>query len=182
MRKYILGAIALAVVVAAATAVPAFTAASGTVTMSITAQPAAEPCIELLDPPGTQINFGTVGFSVPNQLSQKLGDVDPRLRNCSSADEAVLIKGDDATAPSAIWQLVVGSAVGVCSAPNLYALLAQVFGGSAVWVGKVPGPFIASAASGATRDFQLNLVMPCAGSAGAGQTFATSVVLTATAL
>jgi hypothetical protein len=181
MCRHLVALPVLAAATLAAGAVPAFTADSGTITVSITAQaPPAAPCIELLDPPGTLVDFGTHAFSTLNQPSGAPGDVEPTFRNCSTADEKVLIHGVDATAPPVTWTLDPNGPYpcGESSPRNAYQLVSRVDGASPLFLATTPATRLASAAPGATHTLALDLIMPCSGSDGAGRTFTTSIHLT----
>ena len=108
MKKRLLGAVAaLAGVALTVSAVPAFTADSGTVTVTIAAQAPAVPCIEFATPPGVNVNFGVLPFSRPglNGASFARGDIVPVWRNCGAESEQVHIHGTDATGASVTWSL-----------------------------------------------------------------------------
>jgi type 1 fimbria pilin len=178
MRRYLVAVLVLASVALAAGAVPAFTADSGTISVSITAQAPPAPCIELVG--GTLVDFGTHAFSTLNQPSSGPGDIEPSFRNCSSADEEILIHGADATGPSATWTLDPNGPY-PCDAgsPRNTYQLGSTVEGSTLLLANTPATLLASAAPAVEHTLALFLVMPCAGSDGAGQTLTTSVELTA---
>jgi hypothetical protein len=178
----VLGTVAtLGIAVLAMGAVPAFTADNGTVNVSVTASAPAGPCIEVT---GTDVSFGTLPFSSTSQTGFAYGNVNPRFRNCSTVDEDVAIEGSDATGPAATWALVPGLSNCGGSSPALdeYHLSYFVDGGNRQSVTKAKTALLTSAAPAASPDHELvlQLITPCVGSKGAGQTFAASVVLTAT--
>lgn len=106
MSKRLLAVIAaLAVLGLAAGAVPTFTADTGTVTVSVTAQAPAAPCVQLRYPPGTTVNFGTLPFSpVGPTLSTGSGDVAPVFRSCSTANEQITITGSNISQNGVDWE------------------------------------------------------------------------------
>ncbi len=182
MKMRLLGTIAaLALAALAVGAVPAFTADTGTINVSITASAPAGPCLEIT---GTDVGFGTLPFSTSSQTGFGYGNVNPQFRNCATVDEQIAIEGSDATGPSATWALAPGLSNCGGSSPPLdeYHLTYVLDGGGTQSITKAKTTLLSSATPAANPDHELvlRLITPCAGSNGAGQTFTASVVLTAT--
>jgi hypothetical protein len=163
-------------------AVPAFTADTGTITVTITAQAPAAACIELATPPGASVSFGTRPFSRSNQTSTARGDVTPRFRNCGTTDANIAISGTDATGASAAWTLDPGFdyTCAASAARNTYLIAYFLDSDPVRFLGKSPTSLLAGADPGVDHDLVLDWFMPCEGSDGAGQTFSASILLTAT--
>jgi hypothetical protein len=184
-KRRMLGTIAtFAIAGLAVGAVPAFTADNGTITVTITAEAPASPCIEFATPPGTQVGFGTRPFSTTAQVSSGLGDVAPRFWNCSTATQTFLIAGTDAVSSDSTWTL--GGGVGnPCPTQGIYRLFYNTDNiGS--WPIAKTNALLKNLSTGATtftpgelHSLGLELAMPCQGTAGAGRTFSLSVNLTA---
>lgn len=184
MRKYLLGALALAATTTAVTAVPAFSADSGTVAVTVSAQAPPTPCLTLS--PGA-LDFGVLPFAAPGGA-----DVFDRrslsLTNCGTAGENVLASATNASGPSGSWTPTSVTANNPCPTLNVYSL---------VWTPSASGfrillltgtprmaldsqgqPWVFPAGS-ATSGGQLSLGMPCQGSNGAGETKALTATFTA---
>jgi hypothetical protein len=171
----------LALAVLTAGALPAFTADSGTIAVSITAQAPAASCLELATPPGASVSFGTRPFSRPNQTSTARGDVTPRFRNCGTTNADVTISGTDAAGASTVWALDPGFdyTCAASAARNTYLIAYFLDSNPVRFLGKSPASLLAAAAPGVDHDLILDWFMPCEGSDGAGQTFSASIVLMA---
>lgn len=193
MRKHLVVTVALAAV-ALASAVPAFTADSGTVTVVLTAEEtAATPCLTV--GPGT-LDLGTAAFSTPaarSELRSRTPGV--QTENCGTAPENVAVMGTDAVGPGGTWALgywVTDSSGGnPCDAgANVYflqtngstagvSLQATAITKASRLLGTAPNDDPGVWGPGATADIALGLTMPCQGSNGAGETKSLSVTFTA---
>ena len=154
-------------------ALPALAADSGTVDAQVTV---ATPCI-IVSPPS--LDYGTLPFSTVG--NQGYGARAIVLTNCGSSQEQMFAHGTDATANNTtIWTLQASEP---CSAGlNEYFLRARDNSNT--------GPFVALTTVdqvletvGAGNDAltnELQLVMPCVGSDGAGQAITFQAVFTAT--
>ena len=183
MRKKLLGTIGLIVAVGlVATASPAFTADSGTVQVSITAQPPAAPCLTVT--PGS-VNFGTLPFSRDNGtgISQINADGTYQAANleitfCGTAPgQHLLAATTPPTSAGGSWtpQNYDGTSPHPCPGVNQFYFSAFLpF--PALYLTETPAPAL-SALGGPPKVFgpgtivtRLSLIMPCQGSNGAGET------------
>ena len=173
---------ALATVVLAAGAPPAFTDDSGTVTVTITAQAAPTPCLTVS--PGA-VDFGTLPFSTPGIPGISSGDSAITSSNCGTAGQNLLASATNASGPSGTWTL--GQATGTGNAcddvpPGIDTFFLRVapqavdapFGvlhlsGTPATVPASFGGPPAVFAAGSAHAMQLRLYMPCQGSSGAGE-------------
>ena len=163
-----------------ASAAPAFTADSGTVAVTVTAGAPVSPCIEFATPPGTAVSFGTLAFSRPNAPSSSRGNVTPTYRNCSTAAERVVINGTDATSAGAVWALETSQPTCNATSPRNQYLIRYFHDQDPLQaLAKTATTLAQSAAPGADHTLTLELIMPCEGSDGAGETFSASILLTA---
>ena len=104
-------------------AVPAFTADTGSVTVTVTAQAAATPCITV--GPST-LDFGTLPFSTAGSLSTRFigaSGTSPTVTNCGTAGQNLTMTGSNASSSSGSWT-ISGAARGTnpCPAPNGFNL------------------------------------------------------------
>jgi type 1 fimbria pilin len=187
-RRLLAAAVTLGAFALAAGAVPAFTADSGSVTVSITAAPPAGACV--LVSPDT-VDFGTVPFSSVNSgISYASRTVSIQSCATGTIKENVAVAGTNAVGPGGTrWTLATDLAQAGCtvdfyemrlllgSAPS--SILTNVIDTTPLNIrnGTTGLPFEWSA--GQAQDFELRLGMPCAGSNGAGQTKSLSVTFTA---
>jgi hypothetical protein len=182
MRRYIFGALALAAIATAATAVPAFSADSGTVAVSVTARAPAAPCLTVT-PSG--VDFGTLPFSTDNGTG--ISDPNPggQLQNanvtidfCGTATgQNLLASTTKATSAGGSWtpQPYDGTSPHPCPAPNQFYFSAFLpF--TALFMTETPAPALQSL-GGPPKVFpkgsivtRLDIIMPCQGSNGAGET------------
>ncbi len=191
MKKRWLGTItAFAAAALVAGAVPAFTADTGTINLTVTAAAPAGPCVEFATPPGTQVAFGTRPFSTAAQATFALGDVAPRFSNCSpTATQSFNIAGTDAlhsSPPVGIINWTLAGGVGnPCPAQGIYRLFYNTDNiGS--WPITRTNALLQNLSNGATtfapgeaHNLGLEIGMPCQGTAGAGLSFSMSVTLMA---
>ena len=157
-------------------AAPVFSADDATVTATVSV---ASPCLELSG--DSAIAFGTGAFSraasPPSELSKPVGT--SSLHNCSGALEDVFARGTDATGdaiPPAVWGLM--PVAHPCTAgTNKYAARTEDASHS-LSLGLANATFVTLDAD-ETRGIGFSMLMPCTGSAGAGQTMSFSYVYTA---
>jgi hypothetical protein len=187
--RLLLTSAALAVAGLAAGAVPAFTADTGTVTVTINAQPAAAPCITVAP---TTLAFGTMAFSTAGSLSSKFvggAGTSPTVTNCGTADQTMTIAGSDATGPSGSWT-PSGAARGTnpCPAVDSFNITGhrEADANQDIRLTATPalvravggvGPYIQG--PGLTDNFGFTLDMPCQGSNGAGEQKSLTLTFTA---
>jgi len=186
MRKYLYGALAMAAIAAAATAVPAFSADSGSVTLSITAQAPPAPCLTVT--PGS-VDFGTLPFStvVNAGPGPSNGNADIAFNNCGTASQNLLGSATDASSPSGSWSLVdPGNFVSSpCPSTNTFWLNVFGFVFAARFLTSTAAPVLGSDGTpwrfpaGATQPSRLTITMPCQGSNGAGATKTLTATFTA---
>jgi hypothetical protein len=171
-------AVALAVATPALATSPALGAEDGTVHATVTV---GAPCITL---DTTSVDFGTLSFNTPE--TNNFGQT-PTLSvtNCSGIAVDLLVRGTDATSATsaASWSLYQGN-VGACTlGPNAYRLTHWDLGGSIWWafhltnsdqIAKVGVP------AAGQHPYRLDLLMPCTGSDGAGETMSFQAIFTAT--
>jgi len=167
----------------ATTAVPAFTADTQSLSLTVTAQPPAAPCVEFATPPGTRVDFGSAPFSTQSVPSERTGNVAPRFSNCSTATESFLIAGTDAASGSSTWAL--GEITSPCQPLNTLDLVYSIdtYGYSRIATTSTALRNLHTGATtfvaGEAHDLGLAITMPCLGSVGGGQSFSLSVTITA---
>ena len=166
-------------------AAPAFTADSGSVVVSITAQAPPAPCLTVS--PGL-VNFGTLPFSTNNGAGLSSGESNIIVANCGTAGQNLLAATTDATGPSGSWTPVdyeVTQTVDPCTGPNRFYL--GVFGFTTPNLYMIGTPRHVRASLGGPpavfpvgdKDFRMTIHMPCQGSNGAGETKTLSATFTA---
>ncbi len=165
-------AVALATVWASS-AIPVLAADSGTVDAQVTV---ATPCI-IVSP--TTVDFGTLPFTT--LAIQGYGARSIQLQNCGTGPEQMYVRGTDATfGSSTVWTLV---AADPCSGGlNEYFLRARDNSNTGPFVGLTTTDQVletVSAGSNALTN-EIQLVMPCTGSDGVGQTVTFQAIFTAT--
>ena len=153
-------------------AVPAFTADSGSVTVTITAEASAGPCLTVT--PGA-LDFGTLPFSASGSaLSFASRNVD--VVSCGSGSQTLYVAATGATGPSGTWSLSPTANVCVAGTDAFDVLVAR--NGSGLHLSTTPQEWV-PLGSGLTA--QLTLFMPCRGSSGAGEQKTFGVTFTAVA-
>lgn len=185
-RRLLAAVAALAGLALAAGAVPAFTADSGTVAVSVTAEAAPASCLTVSP---EALDYGTLPFSRAVGAGWNGGSQQLLLTNCGTANEHLVVAGTDATGPSGAWAL---SATLSCEQLNAYSLQARKQAGEPSFqfqimhlVTKTPSTLADAAgvpyvfAADAPTDVNLALTMPCQGSNGAGEQKSLSVTFTA---
>jgi hypothetical protein len=184
MRKLI----ALTGVLAAALALlaaPAFTADSGNIVVSITAQAPPAPCLTVS--PGS-VNFGTLPFSANAGAGLSSGESDITITNCGTAGQNLLAATTDATGPSGSWTPVdfeIVQTVDPCTAPNRFYL--GIFGFTTPNLYMIGTPRHVRASLGGPlavfpvgdKVFRMTIHMPCQGSNGAGELKSMTATFTA---
>jgi len=185
MRKYIYGALAVAAAAMAATAVPAFSADSGTVAVSVTAQAPAAPCLTVT--PGT-VDFGTLPFSADNGAGLRQGDSDITVTNCGTAGQNLLGSTTNATGPGGSWTATSyypSLTIAPCPAPDRFYLSIFGFTVEDLLMTGTPAPVLASLGGSPAvfpagdKVFRMSLIMPCVGSNGAGEAKTLTATFTA---
>src|SRR4051812_26297725 len=143
MRKRLLTlTVVLAGIALAATAVPAFTADSGNVTVSITVQAPVAPCLTVT--PGS-VNFGTLPFSTNAGAGLSSGEANVTVGNCGTAGQNLLGSTTDATGPSGSWSpLAYTGIIDPCTAPNGFYLSLFGFTTTSLYMIGTPAPVRAS--------------------------------------
>lgn len=188
-RRFLFAVAAVAAAALAAGAVPAFTADTGSVTVTITAQPAATPCITVAPP---TMDFQTMAFSTAGALSTRFvggSGTSPTVANCGTADQFLTITGSDASGTSGSWA-ISGAARGTnpCPTVNSFNLTGHreadanqniLLTTSPVLVRAVGGvgPYVQG--PGVSDNFGFTIDMPCQGSNGAGEQKTLNVTFTA---
>jgi hypothetical protein len=184
MRKYFLGAFALAAVAMTATAVPALSADSGSVAVSVTAQAPAAPCLTVT--PGA-VDFGTLPFSRSNgeQIGAHAGVT---ITNCGTAGQNLLAATTDAVGPGGSWRpLALSGTADICTAPDRFYLSLASTSRPDLYLVGTPAPVLATGGGPpavfppGANGFQLLIIMPCQGSNGAGETKTLTATFTAVA-
>jgi hypothetical protein len=185
-RRLLCATAALAALTLAAGALPALTADSGTVTLSITIQAAASPCLTV-GPAAVDFD-GPKAFSTPSAYvtSDSLGTV--TLTNCGTVPENISEAGTDAAGPSGSWALTQRAPGNPCSVgTDAYFLWANAVNGAfqSAPVSRQPTVLRDSSGQpavwngGASTQTNFTLFMPCQGSNGAGETKTFSINYTA---
>lgn len=153
--------------------ITALSAESGTVDAQVIV---ATPCI-IVSP--TALDFGTLSFT-----TIAVQGYSPRaiqLQNCGNSPEQMYVRGTDATvAGTTVWSLVPADP---CSGGlNEYFLRARDNSNTGPFVGlDKTDQFLETVGAGSIGlTNELQLVMPCTGSDGAGQTVNFQAVFTAT--
>lgn len=184
MRKYFVGAFALALLTAAVTAVPAFTADSGTVAVSVTAQAPAAACITV--GPNT-VGFGTLPFSTNNGAGMSEGTTDITVHFCGNASSQNLLGSTTpATGTSGSWTpLAYDGTIHPCPAINQFYLYIFGFTTFSLYMTATPAPVLQSLGGPPAvfpigdKVFRLGILMPCQGSNGAGEAKTLTATFTA---
>jgi hypothetical protein len=149
-------------------ALPAFSADSGALNMTVAV---ASPCLTVAPDSGT---FGPKSFSASAEAPATTDlDTRPTVTNCSQTSEALFVRATDALGSGgASWTLTDPQSIGV----NHYALKS---GSQALDSRDAPVTSGPLAAGDLIRPVVL-LYMPTAGSDGSGQTMSMSLTYTAT--
>ena len=188
-RRLLLTIAALAAAGLAAGAVPAFTADNGTVTVTITAEAQATPCITVAP---TSFGFGTLEFSAPGALSTQFvgqAGTTPTVTNCGTVGQEIFLATTNATGTSGSWT-PAGQAVNTnpCPALDTFNLSANRDGVSQAFFSRLSGTAVPALAdngqgsyvqpAGGSDLFGFQLDMPCQGSNGAGEEKSFTVTFT----
>ena len=193
MRTKIVVVVLLVSAALATSAAPALTADQQVLTLTVTAQPVAQPCVVFATgsgEPGTNVDFGTLDFSTAALASFRWSDVTPRFSNCGAATEKLFVAGTDATnvctglCEARSWTLarLPGTP---CPTLNTYGVFYGVDAHGAGLMDKT-NTLLEKSSNPSDRYLpaeshvlNLALLMPCAGSVGAGEQFRLNVTLTA---
>jgi hypothetical protein len=177
-KQHVALAVALAMATPAVVASPVLGAEDGTVHATVTV---GAPCLTLET---TSVDFGTISFNTPETNNFRQTDT-LYVTNCSGTDANFLVRGTDAISATsaATWSLYQGN-FGACTlGPNAYRLTHWDLGGSIWWafhlttsdqIAKVGVP------AAGQHPYRLDLLMPCSGSDGAGETMSFQAIFTAT--
>jgi hypothetical protein len=184
MRKRLLTlTIGLAGMALTATAVPALSADSGSLTVTITAQPPIAPCLTVT--PGS-VNFGTLPFSTNAGAGLSSGESNITVSNCGTAGQNLLGATSDATSSAGAWTpLAYTGIIDPCTAPNAFYLSLFGFTTTSLYMTGTPAPVRVSLGGPVAvfpvgdKVFRLTFIMPCQGSNGAGETKALTSTFTA---
>lgn len=156
----------------ALSAAPAFGDSEGTVSAQVTV---AGPCIQVTP---ASLDFGSLGFSSdsnnPTGASRSV-----TATNCGPAG-SVLARGSNATSTGgATWTLEVEPSA-LCSAPNRFMQRVSN-GGASFALSATENTSIRALGAGEAAPLDAFVIMPCAGSSGAGQVMTFSYLFTAVA-
>lgn len=160
--------IAIATLLAALSAMPAAAADTGQITAEVT--PAA-PCVIV----GENLDYGTRSF---NSTSHVQAQDSTSFTNCSVQAEKIYVRGTDATSSTsaATWRLT--GALPCNIGPNFYS---HNIGNATLGVNlsTTDQLLTGAAATGSVTALTGSLMMPCSGSAGAGERMTMSIIFTA---
>jgi hypothetical protein len=167
MKKRALAGL-LATCALAAGVAPALAGSEGTVSAQVTV---AAPCIQISP---AQLDFGTLGLSQDN-VNLVSGTRPVTATNCG-APSTLFGRGSNATSTGGTtWTLTPGG--DVCPSPNNYVQRVDTGGASIALSSQ--NSALRALAGGGTANLGAIVVMPCAGSSGAGQIMTFSYVFTA---
>jgi hypothetical protein len=168
MRRILLFSLITALAALSLSALPAFSADSGAVNMTIEV---ASPCI-LVAPDNVALEPATFSASEESP-SKSLTKSSHQVQNCAGKSEPLFARTTNAVGSTgATWLIVHPQTIGL----NRYALQLDSQPLSASDEAVSSGPL----AAGEARTFNLMLWMPTAGSDGSGQTMSMSLTYTAT--
>jgi len=188
-KRWLATVAALAAAALAVSAVPAFTANTGAVTVTVTAQPAATPCITVAP---TTLDFGALAFSTAGALSRRFiggAGTSPTVANCGTADQFMTLATTNATGLSGSWT-PTGAADGTnpCPAVNSFNITGHREADANQGIRLTSTPVLVPAvggvgayvqAPGISDNFGFTLDMPCQGSNGAGEQKSLTLTFTA---
>lgn len=148
------------------------TQGEGTVSAQVTVTVIA-PCIQVTP---SQLDFGTEGLS-PSAQNPETGVRNVTATNCGGA-ASLYARGTNAasTTSGTSWTLEPNPAQ-VCPTPNRFSLLVANSTGSTALSSE--SRLIQDLASGQAQPLSAQLVMPCVGSAGAGEVMGFSYIFVA---
>jgi hypothetical protein len=171
IRRFAIG-VALATAWAGS-ALPALAADNGAVDAQVTV---ATPCI-IVSP--TALDYGTLPFTT--SANQGYGARLIQLQNCGTSQEQMYARGSNATiGASTVWTLVPADP---CSGGlNEYFLRARDNSNTGPFVGLTTTNQVLESVGAGNNALtnELQLVMPCAGSNGVGQTVTFQAIFTST--
>jgi hypothetical protein len=174
-RPILISGLAVTVACFVLSAVPAFSADSGTVNAKVTV---ASPCLQISFAGGlTSIDYGTRPFSTSTSVSSSGWDAGT-VDNCAGSAENFSVKGTDATATDANWTLVdpLPCSAGV----NKYTVTVDkspLASGSVAL--SITNQLLVNVGAGQSVALHPYIYMPCSGSDGAGKTMNFQIVYTA---
>lgn len=188
-RRLLFTVAALAAAGLAAGAVPAFTADSGSVTVTITAETQATPCITVAP---TSLDFGTMAFSTAGSLSTRFvggAGTSPTVTNCGTAGQSLTLTGSNATGTSGSWT-ISGDVRGTNQCPTLdrFNLTGhrELDANQGIHLTTFPRQVLAPGGTDpyvqnpdVADNFGFTLDMPCDGSNGGGEQKTLTVTFTA---
>lgn len=151
-----------------ASAAPAFGDDEGTVSAQVTV---AAPCIQVSP---AQLDFGTLGFS--SNAADVAASRPLTATNCG-ASASLLGHGTNATLTAGASWLLQASGTNVCASPDRY--VQRIDTGPASIPLSLQDVTLRALASGEAAGLNAIVVMPCAGSNGAGEVATFSYVFTA---
>lgn len=167
-----------------AAAVPAFSGSSGAVNATVSV---AGTCVTAL--PAT-VSFGVLPFS-SSPGAPSYGQQTVTVANCSSGSESYLAKGTNAQGSTTTWSLAQPSDTHIAPNPcsltpntNQYqaGLGAATLFPDFTFLGTVNSAMNgswASATAGEIKNGMAEVIMPCQGSGGSGETMAFTLTITA---
>ncbi len=165
-----------------AAAVPAFSGSSGAVSATVSV---ASTCVTALP---ASVNFGVLPFT---SNTPSYGQQTVTVTNCSSGSESYLAKGTDAQGSTTTWSLAQPSDTHIAPSPcsltpgtNQYqaGLGAATLYPNFTFLGTVNSAMNGtwgSATAGEIKNGMAEVIMPCQGSGGAGETMAFTLTITA---
>jgi hypothetical protein len=174
----------VAAIALTAGAVPALSADSGAVAVSVTAQAAAAPCLTVSP---SSVDFGTLPFSTNNGAGLSKGETDITVNFCgTSTGQNLLGSTTNATGPGGSWTpLAYDGTIHPC--PDLNQFYLSIFGFTSFELNMngTPAPVLASLGGPPAvfplgdKVFRLSIRMPCQGSNGAGEAKTLTATFTA---
>lgn len=166
--------LAFAICCFVASAVPVFSADSGTVAATVTA---ATPCITVTP---ASVSFGTAGFSNSSTATVADSTGSMSFTNCGSAKERVFGRGTNATGGGTTWTLMTASSPTNPCTVGINTYQQSTFVGSSEVIITDTNANLIDLNGGANFTLGGRIRMPCAGSAGAGNSMSFSYIYTAT--
>jgi hypothetical protein len=131
----------------------------------------------------TAVDFGTLELTQPTAARSAVAQpteatATVSLRNCSSQNETILVRGGPATGAGVLWSHAPPGA-DVCIGPNLFIQGVRDAARSEKRLTIIDQAFKTMPA-GASEPVTLTLTPPCSGSTGAGQTLTVKYIFVAT--
>jgi hypothetical protein len=188
MRKHLVVSCALAVVVLAASAAPAFTEDNiGTVSIAVATPAPSGPCLTVA--PG-KVDFGTLPFTIPGTGGLSRGTSGTlTVTQCGTVGQNLNVSATDASGASGSWTIQRSGGVNPCPTVDVFHLEFDPAQSGARWLGTfidgTPRALFDTAfqpvvfAPGTAELATMTIFMPCQGSNGAGEPKTLSATLTA---